>query len=264
MYPIGSTFMTAFTESSYRAGTSEFVGLRNFKDLINDWFFQKASINTAIFTIAASLAQVFLGLLMALLFARPFSGRQWVIPAVIYPMMLSTLVVASIWKAWFHFDFGWLNNLFEAIGLSRVLWLSDPSLAIWSIVLTDTWHWTPMAFLIILAGLQGIPEDIQEAATLEGVTDLQRLLHITLPLLRGPLFLALLLRTVDAFKVFDKVYVMTGGGPASSTETLSMLVYKEGFRFFNLGNASAIAVVMLLVAGVLSAAYAWQVIRRPT
>lgn len=262
-YPIISTLISAFMSVNYQAGTRSFVGFDNFRQLSGDWFFHQAVRNTALFTIAASFAQVLLGLVMALLFARPFPSREWLLPVVIYPMMLSTLVCASIWKAWFHYDFGWLNNLMETIGLTRVLWLSDPDLALWSIVLVDTWQWTPMAFLILLAGLQGIPQDIQEAASIEGASDWQQLWYITLPLLRGPLFLALLLRSIDTFKLFDKVYVLTGGGPAFATETLSLMVYKQGFKFFNLGTASAVAVVMLLVAGILSVVYAWQLIRRP-
>lgn len=264
VYPILSTFTSAFMTVNYQAGTTTFVGWDNFRALSGDWFFHQALRNTGLFAVAASLAQVLLGLAMALVFAKPFPARQWLLPIVIYPMMLSTLVCASIWKAWFHYDFGWLNNLFESIGLARVLWLADPDLALWSIVLVDTWQWTPMAFLILLAGLQGIPQDIQEAASIEGANDLQQFWHITLPLLRGPLFLALLLRSIDTFKLFDKVYVLTGGGPAFSTETLSLMVYKQGFKFFELGTASAVAVVMLLVAGLLSAIYAWQLIRRPS
>lgn len=264
LYPIVYSFVLAFTDAEYQTDALTFVGWANFNTLLNDWFFQQATWNTVRFTVSASVVQVGLGLVLALLFARPFPGRHWLLPLFIYPMMLSTLVCASIWKAWMHFDFGWLNNLFDTLGMNRLPWLSDPDFALWSIVLVDTWQWTPMAFLILLAGLQGIPPDTEEAATLEGATPWQQFWHIRLPLLRPYLFLALLLRSIDTFKLFDKVYVLTGGGPAFATETLSLMAYKQGFKFFNLGAASAIAVIMLVIALVLSLAYAWQVMRRPS
>lgn len=262
LYPIGYSLMLAFTDTQY-GGPMNFVGLANFRELFSDWFFQQATRNTVAFTLAASLTQVGLGLLLALLFHQPFRGRSLILPLCIYPMMLSTLVCSSIWKAWLHYDFGWLNNLFAVLGLARVSWLSDPNTALAAIVLVDTWQWTPLAFMLLLAGLQAIPNDIEEAATLEGASAWQRFWLVRLPLLRAPLFLALLLRSIDAFKLFDKNYVLTGGGPAYSTETLSLLAYKQGFKFFNLGTASAIAVVMLIIALLLSLVYAWQVIRRP-
>lgn len=256
VYPILSVIYNAFGEVDYANQTYQFVGIANFTELLEDFFFISAIKNTFVFTLVASIAQVLLGLYLALLFQRQFPGRKFALPVIIYPMMLSTLVCSSIWRSWYHYDFGLLNNVLVAIGLPAQEWLFDPNLALYAIALVDTWQWTPMAFLIILAGLQSIPKDIGEAAMVDGAKGWRSFVYITLPLVQKQLMLALLLRSIDTFKLFDKVYVMTGGGPGNATETLSMFVYKYGFRFFNLGMASAAALVMLAISLAMTLFYA--------
>lgn len=263
VYPLVSIVVDAFFTFDYAAGTSrEFVGLQNFQALADHRFFRQAAWNTVVFTLAATLLEVALGLAFAVLFNRSFLGRRIAVPLMILPMMVSTMVASGIWRAWYHFDYGFLNNLLRAAQLPPVRWLFDPDLALWSIVLVDLWQWTPLAFLILLAGLQSIPKEIYEAAELDGASGFRAFLHVSLPLLRGHLLLALLLRTIDTFKIFDKVFALTGGGPGISTETLSMYVYRTGFKFFDLGLASAASVVMLVVASALAATYAAQILRR--
>lgn len=260
LYPIISVIYNAFGSIDFASKEYQFVGLANFTELFDDFFFIAAIKNTFTFTVVASFAQVFLGLWLALLFNRNFAGRRWALPVIIYPMMLSTLVCSSIWRSWYHYDFGLLNNLLTQFGMSPVEWLFNPNLALYAIAIVDTWQWTPMAFLIILAGLQSIPKDVHEAAMVDGAKGYRSFLHITFPLIQKQLMLALLLRSIDTFKLFDKVYVMTGGGPGNATETLSMFVYKYGFRFFDLGMASASALVMLMISVVMTLFYARKVV----
>ncbi len=261
IYPIISVIYNAFGDVDYVSNEYEFVGLANFSELFSDFFFIAAIKNTFVFTMVASLAQVALGLWLALLFHRQFPGRRFALPIIIYPMMLSTLVSSSIWRSWYHYDVGFLNSLLVKIGLPPQEWLFNPDLALYAIALVDTWQWTPMAFLIILAGLQSIPKDIGEAAMVDGAKGGQTFVYITFPLIKKQLMLALLLRSIDTFKLFDKVYVMTGGGPGNATETLSMFVYKYGFRFFNLGMASAAALVMLTISLMMTLFYARNVLK---
>lgn len=260
LYPIATVLINAFGDVDYVNKQYQFVGFANFIELLDDFFFVSAIKNTFIFTVVASVSQVLLGLWLALLFNRQFPGRRFALPVIIYPMMLSTLVCSSIWRSWYHYDFGLLNSMLVKIGLPPMEWLFDPNLALYAIALVDTWQWTPMAFLIILAGLQSIPKDIQEAAMVDGAKGVRSFIYITLPLIQKQLMLAMLLRSIDAFKLFDKVYVMTGGGPGNATETLSMFVYKYGFRFFDLGMASAAALVMLLISITMTLFYAKRVI----
>ena len=261
LYPILRVLALSLFRTEYGFADASFVGLANYADLLSDRFFRRANWNTVLFTLLATLFEVGLGLLLALLFHRRFPARRWLTPAVVFPFVLSTMVVSAIWRAWFHFDYGFLNNLLRALGLPPVKWLFDPDLALLSIVLVDVWQTTPIAFLVLLAGLQAIPEEVVEAARLDGAGRLQILRHITLPLLSGHLLLAALLRTIESFKLFDKVFALTGGGPGNATETLSLNVYRSAFRFAEVGYASAAASIMLVIAGLLAAVYARRIVQ---
>ena len=261
VYPLGRGVLLSFFITDYGFAGAEFVGFDNFIDLLSDRFFQRASWNTVAFTLMATASEVGLGLMVALIVNRKFRGRWIVIPTLVAPFVLSTMVVTAIWRAWFHYDFGFLNNALRAAALPPVEWLFDPDLALFSVVLVDLWQTAPLTFLILLAGLQSIPVEVYEAAYLDGAKPRQVFLTITVPMLRPHLLLAALLRSVDSFKIFDKVYALTGGGPGNATETLSMYVYRLGFRFFDVGLASAAAVIMILVAGALAAVYAVRIIK---
>ncbi|ATA21092.1 multiple sugar transport system permease protein [Gibbsiella quercinecans] len=263
-YPIVSVIYHAFGEVDRANNHYQFVGLANFRTLFDDFFFVDAIKNTLVFTVVASVAQVVLGLGIALLFHRRFPGRRLALPLFIYPMMISTMVCSAIWRAWFHYDYGLLNTVLTALGLPAQEWLFNPHLALYAIALVDTWQWTPMAFLIVLAGLQSIPKDISEAALVDGAKGWRAFVYITLPQIKNQVILAFLLRAIDTFKLFDKVYVMTGGGPGNATETLSMFVYKYGFRFFDLGMASSSALVMLAISLAMTLFYARKVMKGST
>lgn len=263
-YPIVSVIYHAFGEVDRANNHYQFVGLANFRTLFDDFFFVDAIKNTLVFTVVASVAQVVLGLGIALLFHRRFPGHRLALPLFIYPMMISTMVCSAIWRAWFNYDYGLLNTVLTALGLPAQEWLFNPHLALYAIALVDTWQWTPMAFLIVLAGLQSIPKDISEAALVDGAKGWRAFVYITLPQIKNQVILAFLLRAIDTFKLFDKVYVMTGGGPGNATETLSMFVYKYGFRFFDLGMASSSALVMLAISLAMTLFYARKVMKGST
>jgi len=261
LYPLGRTLALSLFATDYGFEGAKFVGLENFRDLAGDRFFRQAVVNTVLFTLVATVLEVAAGLGLALLLNKAFPGRTLVMTLLLAPFVLSTMVVTAIWRAWFHFDLGFLNNLLRAVGLSPVPWLFDPDLALWSIALVDLWQTAPFAFLIIFAGLRLIPQDVYEAARVDGAGSWRRFRDMTLPLLAPYLLVAALLRSVESFKLFDKVYAMTGGGPGQSTETVSLYVFRQGFRFFDIGMASAAAVVMIAVAGLLAVVYAVSMLR---
>jgi multiple sugar transport system permease protein len=260
LYPLGRVLALSFFKTEYGFEDASFIGLDNYLDLASDSFFRIATWNTIVFTLVATAAEIGCGLLLALLMTRSFPGRFLVIPTLIAPFVLSTMVVTAIWSAWFHYDFGFLNNVLRSTGMPPVPWLFNPDIALFSIILVDIWQTTPLTFLILLAGLQSIPPELYEAAVIDGASSRQMLMRITLPLLTPHMLLAALLRSIDSFKIFDKVYALTGGGPGQATETLSMYVYRQGFKFFDVGIASAAAIVMVVVAGVLAAVYAARII----
>ena len=261
VYPVLHVIFSAFSRVDAQSGSLVYAGLEHFSALLGDFFFQAAIKNTTVFMVVASVLQVMLGLLLALLFYRHFPGRRFLLPVIVYPMMLSTLVVSSIWRAWYHTEFGLINDVLQHFGIESVNWLGDADIALYAIIAVDTWQWVPMSFLIILAGLQSIPADLLEAAQIDGANSWQRFRYILLPLVMRPLMLALLLRSIDTFKLFDKVYVLTGGGPGAATETLSMFVYKYGFTFQDWGRASAAAVIMLVISLLMTVIYAVKVVK---
>ena len=260
LYPLGRGLALSFFATEYGFDDAVYVGVENYTDLFADRFFRQAAWNTILFTVLATFSEVTLGLALALLVNRPFPGRGAVVPLLITPFVLSTMVVTAIWSAWFHFDYGYLNNLLRFAGLEGAPWLFDPDIALLSLVLVDLWQTTPITFLVLLAGLQSIDRGVYEAARIDGAGPGRMLWTITLPLLIPHIVLAVLLRTIDSFKIFDKVFALTGGGPGNATETLSMFLYRQGFKFFEVGMASATAMIMVVVAGALAALYAWRIL----
>lgn len=261
VYPLTRGTALSFFATEYGFEGAEYVGLRNYEDLFSDRFFNRAVSNTVWFTLLATFSELAFGLALALLINRKFAGRGIVVTLLVAPFVLSTMVVTAIWSAWMHYDVGYLNNLLRAMGLDGVPWLFEPDLALYSIVLIDLWQTTPIVFLILLAGLQSINDEIYEAARMDGASAGWILLTITLPLLIPHMLLAALLRSIESFKIFDKVFALTGGGPGQATETLSMYLYRLGFKFFEVGMASAVAIVMVVIAGVLAAFYAASILR---
>jgi len=258
VYPLARVAALSFFATEHGFEGARFVGLQNYVDLIDDRFFRRAAWNTLVFSLLATASEVGLGLLLALLVNPPFPGRRLVIVTLVLPYVLSTMVVTAIWRAWFHFDFGFLNNVLRAAGAAPLEWLSSRDLALYALVLVDLWQTAPFTFLILLAGLQSIPTAIYEAAQIDGASPRAAFWAITAPLLVPHVAAAALLRSIDTFKVFDKVYALTGGGPGLSTESLSTLTYKMSFRFSDIGHASAAAVIMIAIAGALGAVYAWR------
>lgn len=260
-YPLGRGLALSFFATEYGFEDARFVGVQNYVRLGSDRFFRTAISNTVWFTILATVAEVALGLALALLVNRRFPGRAVVITLLIAPFVLSTMVVTAIWSAWFHYDYGYLNNVIAAVGLDRVAWLSSPRIALYSIVLVDVWQTVPFVFLILLAGLQSIDKEIYEAARMDGAGPVHVLMTVTIPLLMPHIALAALLRSIDSFKIFDKVFALTGGGPGQSTETLSVYLYRLGFKFSEIGMASAVAMIMVVLAGMLACIYAAKILK---
>ncbi len=220
-----------------------FVGLDNYRFLLEDGRFWVALKNTAYFSGVAVTVEVVLGLSIALLLDRPLRGRGLLRAAVLVPWAVPTVVSARLWAF-----------LFNLPG-PQSGWLGTPGPAMHAAILVDVWKTTPFVALLLLAGLQSIPRDVLQAARLDGATAWQRFIHVTLPLLRPALVVTVLFRVLDAFRVFDAVYVLTEGGPANTTETLSIYAYKTLMRSGDFGYGSTLAVATFLCMAAGSALY---------
>lgn len=234
-----------------------FAGWTNFLRIFQDGFFWRAAGQTLLLTLGALALELALGLSLALLLNTSIRGRNLWRSLLLLPMILPPVVVGVIWRLIYNPNFGVLNGLLQLLGVDTtdLTWLADPSVALAAVILVDVWEWTPFVFLILLAGLQSIPEEPYEAACMDGSSEWQTFLHITLPLLAPAILVAVLLRTMDLLRIFDQVFILTQGGPGFATETISLYIYKTAFRFFDFGYAAAMSVLLLLATLVLSRLY---------
>ncbi len=260
VYPLIYAIVTGFYKIDFIRAKTMFYGFQNYAEILTDDTFWVAVKNTLLFVVLAVVFETLLGTLFALFFNSGFRFMKLYRTVVLVPMLLPPITVALTWKMMYDYNFGIFNFLLKTIGLSPVEWLSSTDWALLSVVLTDIWQWTPFVFLVILASLQSIPLEIYESAQVEGASYVQSLRYITLPLLRPALALVLLLRTIDTFRVFDKMYVLTGGGPGNATETITYYIYRYGFRYFQTGYAAAASIIMVIMVLILSIPYIKQVI----
>ena len=203
---------------------------------------------TGRFVIPTVLIEMFLGFGLAMLLNRKFKGRGLIMTIMLIPMMLTPVIVALYWKYMLRTDIGVVNYIIHNIfGGPIIDWLNQIKITIWALVLADVWMWTPFVMLISLAGLSAVPQYLYEAADVDQASEWFKFRQITLPLITPLLLIALLFRTMDAYRLFDQVKVLTGGGPGSSTEIMSFHLYQIAFKHFETGLASAIGYIMLIV-----------------
>ncbi|CAI1637913.1 Inner membrane ABC transporter permease protein ycjO [Serratia proteamaculans] len=265
-WPLGRTLWLSFTDAALVGNdiTPAWVGADNFIYALTDPDFQAALWRTLYFTLVSVAFEGVIGVLVALLLNQKFHGRNVLRVLVILPWALPTIVNATMWRLNFNPDYGSINALLTQLGVIDHYrsWLGDPALALNAVMLADIWKNYPLITLLTLAALQSIPDDLYEAARLDGASAWRRFRAITLPAILAPLAVALVLRTIDAFKVFDIIYVMTRGGPMDSTKTLSFFVYQESFSYLRAGSGAAYAVLMTLLCGLLIALYMLMLFRQ--
>jgi multiple sugar transport system permease protein len=238
-------WMSAF---DWKIGSAaHFVGFDNYVNLATNRRFLEAVVRTFYFTALAVAAPLVLGTIAALVFHREFPLRGVLRGIFIMPMMATPVSIALVWTMMFHPQQGVLNYLLSLIGLPPSLWVYSPTLVIPSLVLVEVWHWTPLVMLIVLGGLATLPVEPYESATLDGASQWQLFRYITLPLVAPFLLVAVVIRTIDALKTFDTIYVITGGGPGTASETINLYLYLQAFAFYNIGTASAVVVVFFVI-----------------
>ena len=232
-----------------------FIGLDNYLEALGDERFREALVHTLAFTVASVTLELTLGCVLALAMNRTFRGRGLVRAAILVPWAIPTVVAALIWRFMFDGDSGIVNAALASLGVDPPVWFVD-RLAAWvPVVLGDVWKETPFVALLLLAGLQGIDASLYEAARIDGASAWRQFRHITLPLLKPALLVALIFRTRDAFRVFDLVYVMTGGGPGTATEPIALYTFTSLLQNLRFGYGSALSVLVFLVAFLLALGY---------
>ena len=223
------------------------MGLRNYELLLTDPDLWQRFIFTGKFVFFTVAVQFLLGVVIAYFLQRDFRGRDVIFTMFMLPMMLCPIVVGFLWRYMFNSEWGIINILIASMGGQKLDWLGVSDNALIAVVIADAWMWTPFVILLATAAFRGIPKNIQEAASIDGASAAFRFFRVTLPLSAPILLIALLLRLIDAFKQFDLFFALTGGGPGSETMTVSFQLAKVAFSYFYTGQASALAVIMLLI-----------------
>jgi multiple sugar transport system permease protein len=259
-YPILRAFwLSLFTQNLGTQLKLVFSGLDNYGRMINDGRFWQSLWNTTVFTTASVLLELIIGMGVALVLNQSFRGRGVVRTIALLPWALPTALMGLAWAWIFNDQYGIVNDILLRLGLieTGISWLGDPTLAMIAVILADVWKTTPFIALLLLAGLQSISSDLYEAHSIDGATAWQSFWKITVPLLLPQIVIALLFRFAQAFGIFDLIQVMTGGGPAGATETVSLYIYGTVMRYLDFGYGAALVVVtfLLLVAAVAIAAY---------
>lgn len=258
-WPLLRTIWLSFTDAALIGSgeTPGWIGLENYVYALTDPDFQTSILRTLYFTVVSVAFEGVIGVLVALLLNQKFAGRNILRVLVILPWALPTIVNAMMWRLNFNPDYGSINALLTQLGVidSYRSWLGSPDSALNAVMFADIWKNYPLVTLLVLAALQSIPDDLFEAARLDGASAWRRFRAITFPAIVAPLGVALVLRTIDAFKIFDIIYVMTRGGPVDSTKTLSFFVYQESFSYLRAGSGAAYAMLMTLMCALLITIY---------
>ena len=232
----------------WRMGQAKtFVGVDNYTKLLSDERFLSAVVRTLVYTVLSTVLPVVLGVLSALVFHRYFPFRGVLRAIFIMPMMATPVAVALVWTMMFHPQLGVLNYLLGLVGIPPSLWVFDQGTVIPSLVLVETWQWTPLVMLIVLGGLASLPTEPYESALIDGATAWQMFRRITFPLVLPFIMVATIIRTIDAVKSFDTIFVITLGGPGTASETINLYLYTQAFAFYQIGYASAMVVVFMVV-----------------
>lgn len=256
-YPLIFTFVYSFTDYNYLKGTenASFVLFDNYVSLFKNGYFQQAVWNTIKFTILAVVLEMALGLLIAVFVNSLKRWQKIMRTLLLLPYLLPAVTVALSWRMMLSANYGIINQFLKGLGLPVFNWFMDTKTAFGTILLIDVWQNVPFVFLLLYASLQSVSENQYEAARIDGAGFFQQFWYITLPNIKGSLALCALLRTIDTFRLFEKVNVLTGGGPAGTTTTITQFLYTYGIKSLDFGFGSAGAIVMTLLVLILSSFY---------
>ncbi len=254
LFPLFFTiFTSAFEYTLVRPGYDTFVGIDNYRSALAENYFGESIWVTVKFVVAVVLIEFLIGFTVALMLNAVTRFKNIYYPILLMPLLINPVVVAQIWRMFLHPELGIVNYLIGLVGVGKVNWLGDPAIAFWTVVLVDIWHQVSFMIILLLAGLSALPKEPYEAARMDGASTLQSFFHITLPLMRPVIMVTLLIRLIFAIKTFDLIFIMTRGGPGTATDLISYFIYRSAFYGLDIGQASAISVVLLVVVLALTA-----------
>ncbi|PWB51571.1 MAG: sugar ABC transporter permease [Anaerolineales bacterium] len=253
IFPLIYAINTSITKYMLnRPDQRTFYALNNFKEVLTDPRIYSTMWTTIKFTALALSLELVLGFILASCLMKISKFRNIFVSILLIPMMISPIAVGLIWKLLLHPDLGIVNYLLNVIGIGGRPWLADSSTALLTIIFVEVWQWTPFVMILFYAGLLSLPQEPFEAATIDGASGIQRIRFLTLPFMTSLIVITATLRTIDLFKTYDLVFILTRGGPGSSTETFAFYIFYLGFVKLNLGQAAAASILFVILVGILT------------
>ena len=254
-YPLVFTLIYSFTDYNLMKRNTSFIALKNYADLLGNAYFRQAIWNTVKFTVLTVALEMVCGFFLALFVNSLKKGQKAMRTLLLLPYLLPAVTVALSWRMMLSPNYGIVNQVLTTLNLPVYNWFSDIQTAFGMLVLIDVWQNTPFVFLLLYAALQSVPQAQYEAAKIDGASRFKTMIYVTIPNLKNSLSLCALLRTIDGFRVFEKVNLLTGGGPANSTATITQYLYNFGIKSLKFGFGSAGAIVMTILVLILASAY---------
>lgn len=248
LVPLLFAFGVSFTDWNLASKPEpSFSGIGNYVNAFKDFNFRNSILITLIFVFVTVFFEALIGMILALLYSREGKRFRLARTLLIIPMVSTPVVIGILWRIMLNTDYGVVNYFLSLVGISKIHWLGDPFWAFISIMIVDVWQWTPFMIIVFVAALLSVPKDVVNASKIDGATAWQILWKIRLPIIKPIIFIGILLRFIDAFKVVDTVFVMTYGGPGDATRVLSMFIYQEALKYFKVGYGSAISIIFILI-----------------
>lgn len=253
IYPLIFSLKQSFTDFNLIMLNGVWVGFKNYVAAFSDPDFRASAVFTLIFAFVSTGTQLVLGFVTALCLARVIHGRGLLTLLLMFPMMVTPVVVGILWLLMFQPDFSVVNGLLAKIGVEGPIWLQHPGTARFAVIVADVWQWTPFFTIILLAGILNLPREVLEAGEIDGATPFQALTRLVVPMMMPLILITTLIRLIDSFKTFDSIFVMTNGGPNAATEVASLYIYRKGLPYMELGYASALSYLFVIVLTVIAA-----------
>jgi multiple sugar transport system permease protein len=253
LYPFFYVLGLSFTESTLARPFQEFVQFENYRRALEDTVFRTSIRNTLVYAFTATILQMLLGFALALVFYRNMRAGRYLRTLALFPFIAPPVAVAMIWRLIYEPNAGLVNHYLRLLGITRspIAFLGDQNIALLSLIVIDVWQWTPFVFLLVLAALQSLPKEPYEAASVDGASAWQSFVHLTLPMVAPALAVIFIIRLIGAFKIFDVIYMLTNGGPGSSTQVASFYIYRVAFQQFNTGYGAALTILLLILLTVI-------------
>ena len=246
-FPLIKGIRMSFTNLDFLKNTNDYVGFANYLRALRDPEFYQALVRNVIYVVVVVFFNFFIGFGMALVCNERFRGNRILRATITMPMLLIPTAAAVLWRFLYNFDVGLINKLFAVLRIGSVNWLGSANFSLMSIIITDIWAWTPWMFLILLAGLEGLPTEPIEAAKIDGASGFGLLRLVVVPMMRPVTRVAVSLKAIETFRTFDYVWVMSRGGPGSSSDILSTFVYKQAFKNLQYGYSSALSLLIMII-----------------